>query len=605
MSAIPSRSKGAARLLANDVTALVPDFPFHYRRFLDTAVSNGTPLAQVPSLAYGSKVLIVGAGVAGMVAAYEAMRMGLHPVVVEASDRIGGRLYSYVAGNPLDPANSVICEMGAMRFPISGKALMHYFEKVGMTANSADFPNPGSAATPSTVVDYQQTQTYYEGNNLPPEYAEIERLLFEVFLEQDPIKFTEMEAAMSEGSIDQAKIKTLWNAILDAGWDNLSFFAAMVEQAGWSREDIDLFGQIGFGTGGWNTDYPNCFLEVLRVLYTGLDTNHKLMFDGSSELPARLWSRAPDTFGDAMAHWPAGTTVRDLTTQVIALPFKQEVRQIIRRPDGEFDVWIYDHNQGNTLQYIFPAVVYTPHKRILDKFRYMDGAARFNQMNDLLSAKEWEAVMYTHYMQSAKIFAQTKRPFWTDVEADFQHKMSVTLSDRITRGTYLLDYSQSPGPYRGSGMFLSYTWNDDSLKFLGDRSAPLPSHVQVCTSLLDSVYAPRQLNLAAEFGMTNPFVEINWEEQPFFLCAFKMNLPGQYEYQRLLFSQFMNGVSTPNLDRFILAGDDVSWTGGWAEGGVTTALNAVHKLASIFGGGTFLGNPGPIDEWSRLQPKAL
>lgn len=605
MSAIPSRSKGAARLLANDVTALVPDFPFHYRRFLDTAVSNGTPLAQVPSLAYGSKVLIVGAGVAGMVAAYEAMRMGLHPVVVEASDRIGGRLYSYVAGNPLDPANSVICEMGAMRFPISGKALMHYFEKVGMTANSADFPNPGSAATPSTVVDYQQTQTYYEGNNLPPEYAEIERLLFEVFLEQDPIKFTEMEAAMSEGSIDQAKIKTLWNAILDAGWDNLSFFAAMVEQAGWSREDIDLFGQIGFGTGGWNTDYPNCFLEVLRVLYTGLDTNHKLMFDGSSELPARLWSRAPDTFGDAMAHWPAGTTVRDLTTQVIALPFKQEVRQIIRRPDGEFDVWIYDHNQGNTLQYIFPAVVYTPHKRILDKFRYMDGAARFNQMNDLLSAKEWEAVMYTHYMQSAKIFAQTKRPFWTDVEADFQHKMSVTLSDRITRGTYLLDYSQSPGPYRGSGMFLSYTWNDDSLKFLGDRSAPLPSHVQVCTSLLDSVYAPHQLNLAAEFGMTNPFVEINWEEQPFFLCAFKMNLPGQYEYQRLLFSQFMNGVSTPNLDRFILAGDDVSWTGGWAEGGVTTALNAVHKLASIFGGGTFLGNPGPIDEWSRLQPKAL
>lgn len=70
MSAIPSRSKGAARLLANDVTALVPDFPFHYRRFLDTAVSNGTPLAQVSSLAYGSKVLIVGAGVAGMVAAY-------------------------------------------------------------------------------------------------------------------------------------------------------------------------------------------------------------------------------------------------------------------------------------------------------------------------------------------------------------------------------------------------------------------------------------------------------------------------------------------------------------------------------------------------------
>lgn len=605
MSAIPSRSKGAARLLANDVTALVPDFPFHYRRFLDTAVSNGTPLAQVSSLMYGRRVLIVGAGIAGMVAAYEAMRMGLHPVVVEASDRIGGRLYSHVAGDPQDPANSVICEMGAMRFPVSGKALMHYFDKVGMTANSTNFPNPGSSATPSTVVDYQQRQVYYEGDNLPHEYEEIERLLFEVFLEQDPIKFTEMEKAMSEGSIDQAKIKTLWNAILDAGWDNLSFFAAMVEEAGWSREDIDLFGQIGFGTGGWNTDYPNCFLEVLRVLYTGLDTNHKLMFDGSSELPTRLWNRTPADLGDVMAHWPAGTTVQGLTTQVIAQPFNQEVRQIIRRPDGEFDVWMYDHNLGGARQYTFPAVVYTPHKRILDKFRYMDGAARFDQMNDLLSPKEWEAVMYTHYMQSAKIFAQTKRPFWADVGADFQHKMSVTLSDRITRGTYLLDYGQSLGPYRGSGMFLSYTWNDDSLKFLGDRSAPLPSHVQLCTTLLDSVYAPHRLDLAAEFGMVNPFVEINWEEQPFFLCAFKMNLPGQYEYQRLLFSQFMKGVSSAEPDGFILAGDDVSFTGGWAEGAVTTALNAVNKLAVRFDGGTFLTNRGPIDDWQTLQPKAL
>ncbi|MDO4234376.1 FAD-dependent oxidoreductase [Pseudomonas sp.] len=605
MSAIPSRTKGALRLLANDVTALVPDFPFHYAQFLDQAASNGTPLGQVSISALGSKVLIVGAGVAGLVAAYEAMRMGLHPVVVEAGDRIGGRLYSYVAGDPKDAANSVICEMGAMRFPVSGKALMHYFDKVDMSANSTDFPNPGSPATPSTVVDYQQRQLYYEGDNLPEEYAEIERKLFDVFLEQDPIKFSEMEAAMSEGSIDQAKIKTLWNAIIDAGWDNLSFFAAMVEQAGWSREDIDLFGQIGFGTGGWNTDYPNCFLEVLRVLYTGLDTNHKLMYDGSSELPRRLWGRSPDAMGDSMAHWSAGTTVESLSTQVIPQIFKQEVRQIMRRSDGQFDVWIFDHNLGSSHQYTFPAVVYTPHKRILDKFRYMDGAERFNLMNGLLSAKEWEAVMYTHYMQSAKTFAQTKRPFWNDVGVDQQYRMSVTLSDRITRGTYLLDYAASHGAYRGSGMFLSYTWNDDSLKFLGDRIAPLPSHVAVCSTLLDSVYAHHQLDLAAEFGMTDPFVEINWEEQPFFLCAFKMNLPGQYEYQRLLFSQFMNGVHSENPDGFILAGDDVSFTGGWAEGAVTTALNAVNKLAVKFGGGTFINNRGPIDDWTALQPKAL
>ena len=49
-----------------------------------------------------------------MVCAYELMRMGLHPVVLEASDRIGGRLYSKKLGNPGD---GVICELGGMRFP--------------------------------------------------------------------------------------------------------------------------------------------------------------------------------------------------------------------------------------------------------------------------------------------------------------------------------------------------------------------------------------------------------------------------------------------------------------------------------------------------------
>lgn len=604
MSAIPPRTQGAAHLLANDANALTPDFPFHYGRFLDHGASTGAPLWNISSAAFGRQVLIVGAGVAGMVAAYEAMRIGLHPVVVEASDRIGGRFYSHVAGDPQDPTGSVICELGAMRFPVSGKSLMHYFDKVCMTANSTDFPSAGSSAAPSTLVDYKQQQVYYEGNNLPPEYAAIQQR-FGGFLHQDPIKFTEMETAMSEGTLDQAKIKTLWNAILDADWDNLSFFAALVEHAGWSREEIEHFGLVGFGTGGWNAGFAAGFLEVLRVLYTGLDTNHKLMYDGSSELPLRLWTRSPMILGDTMVHWPADTTVMGLSTEVIPRVFNQEVRHITRRPDGQFDVWIFDQIQGSSRPYTFPAVVYTPHKRILDKFRYMDGATRFNQMNDLLSPQEWEAVMYTHYMRSTKVFAQTRRPFWTEVGAEGQYRMSVTVSDRLTRGTYLLDYAPSQGLHRGSGVYLSYTWNEDSIKFLGDRAAPLPSHVQLCTSLLDSVYAPHELDLAAEFGMIDPFVEINWEEQPFFLGAFKINLPGQYEYQRLLFSQFMNGVFSQNLDGFILAGDDVSFTGGWAEGAVTTALNAVHKLALMAGGGATLENPGPIDEWTKLQPKAL
>ncbi|UVL56000.1 flavin monoamine oxidase family protein [Pseudomonas sp. B21-035] len=601
MSSIPSRILSAKRVLDNQVRALIPDFPFDYGQYL--ADKGPAPLGRIQPQHHGQQVLVVGAGVAGLVAAYEAMRMGLHPVLVEASGRIGGRLYSTAVND------SVPFERGAMRFPLSGQALMHYFSKVRMRDNTEDFPNPGSAAAVSTVVDYADEKYYYEVGNdnfpRPPAFENIEIKFFDEFLEQAPIHFKEMEHAMSAGTIDPAKIKLLWNAILREGWDNLSFHAAMVEQARWPADEINLFGQIGFGTGGWNTDFPNCFLEVLRVLYTGLDINHLLMRDGADQLPLRLWQQPAAAFGDDSVFWPQNMTLEELASAFPGDPLRQEVRQIKRLTAGEgggFEVLCHDLQSGRDQRLRYASVVYTPHVRILDKFRYMNGAEGLEASRSLLTQQQWEAVMYTHYMQSAKVFAATREPFWTQRGPDGKQLMSITLSDRLTRGTYLVDYSRNPGAYKGSGVFLSYTWNDDSLKFLGDRQGDLPQHGELCTALLDQVYPG--LDLASHFPAADPFVEINWENEPFYLGAFKMNLPGQYEYQRLLFSQFKEGSDGSAVDGFILAGDDVSWTGGWAEGAVTTALNAVDKLATRYNNG-FSPEGGPIAQWDPLKPAAL
>ena len=137
MSSIPARTLRTPLRMNKDVTALIPDFPFEYGKFLGQSGRNA--LCRVSNIHYGKQVLVVGAGVSGMVCAYELMRMGLHPVVLEASDRIGGRLYSKKLGSPGD---GVICELGGMRFPVSAKALFHYFEKVGVKANMGIFPNP-------------------------------------------------------------------------------------------------------------------------------------------------------------------------------------------------------------------------------------------------------------------------------------------------------------------------------------------------------------------------------------------------------------------------------------------------------------------------------
>jgi tryptophan 2-monooxygenase len=54
-----------------------------------------------------------------------------------------------------------------------------------------------------------------------------------------------------------------------------------------------------------------------------------------------------------------------------------------------------------------------------------------------------------------------------------------------------------------------------------------------------------------------------------------------------------------------LAGDDISWTAGWAEGAVTTALNAVAGTIRHLNGAPDPANPDPVDEWDRLQPHVM
>src|SRR5580700_8817611 len=70
--------------------------------YIDTLFDYGSYLAgspdslgRVPPTAANATIAIIGAGIAGLVAAYELLRAGAANVVLfEASDRIGGRTWS-------------------------------------------------------------------------------------------------------------------------------------------------------------------------------------------------------------------------------------------------------------------------------------------------------------------------------------------------------------------------------------------------------------------------------------------------------------------------------------------------------------------------------
>ena len=149
---------GPSSTQAGPITMLNPDFPFSYDHYL----AHPAGLGAVPPELYGAEVAVVGAGLSGLVTAYELMKLGLRPVVYEA-DQIGGRLRT--ASFPSAPG--VVADLGGMRFPVSGRAFYHYVDLLGL--DTQDFPNPLAPVTSSTVIELAGKKHYAEKpGDLPP-----------------------------------------------------------------------------------------------------------------------------------------------------------------------------------------------------------------------------------------------------------------------------------------------------------------------------------------------------------------------------------------------------------------------------------------------------
>jgi monoamine oxidase len=84
----------------------------------------------------GKRVTILGAGIAGLVAAYELERLGHQVDIMEGSPRIGGRVWTHRFGNDF---NSAYGELGAMRIPSEHKYVLHYIHELGLSDKLCKF----------------------------------------------------------------------------------------------------------------------------------------------------------------------------------------------------------------------------------------------------------------------------------------------------------------------------------------------------------------------------------------------------------------------------------------------------------------------------------
>lgn len=544
------------------ITMFGPDFPFAFDDYVKSPAGLGT----LPAPAHGTEVAVIGAGISGIVAAHELLKLGFRPVVYEA-DRIGGRLRS----EPVKGVEDMVVELGGMRFPPTGTTFYHYLDKAEV--ETVPFPNPLVPATPSTVIELAGAKHFARVlGDLPAIFHDVARAWDSAI--EDGAGFAAMQRAMRER--DAKAVKAIWDPLV-ASLDHTSFYSFLAQSDAFksrSFRHLEIFGQVGFGTGGWDTDFPNSMLEILRVIYGNADSDHRTVVGGVEQVPNRLWRLSPDK----MVHWPPGTSLSSLHNGTPA----PGVTRMARDANGRIAV---TDRWGTTRA--FEAAIVTCQSWLLSTLIDCD--------ERLFSQDLWMAMERTHYMQASKTFIIVDRPFWKDIDPKTgQDVMSMTLSDRKTRGTYLLDHGEG----KPAAICLSYTWNDDAMKWI---TLPTEERVRLMIESLQKIYPGVDVR---RHIIAEP-ISVSWEHDPNFMGAFKANLPGHYRYQRRLYGHFMQDGLPPAQRGIFLAGDSISWTAGWAEGAVTTALNAVWGVLNQFGGKTHKSNPGPGDKWAEFGPVLL
>lgn len=542
------------------LTMFGPDFPFAY----DDWIAHPAGLGAVPDAAHGAPVAVIGAGMAGLVAAYELMKLGLKPVLYEAG-QLGGRLRS----QPFEGADGVVAELGAMRIPESSTAFWAYADLVDVTRRA--FPNPLTAAAGSTVIELEGEKFYAERlQDLPPLFQDVAAAYDEAL--EDGARLSALQTAIAARDADA--IAELWRPLV-RDWDERTFYDFIAQSEAFRRLSFrhrEVFGQVGFGTGGWDSDFPNSMLEILRVAATRLDEDQHLIVGGVEQVPQRLWRRRV-----ASVHW-GETSLLELNggaprPAVVRLSRGEDGRLIVADRWGRADA--YDAVVATCQSWLLTTAIETEER--------------------LFSHKLWMALDRTRYMQSSKTFVMVDRPFWRDHDPKTgRDMMSMTLTDRMTRGTYLFE----TGPNQPGVICLSYAWMSDALKML---PLPVERRVALALSALEQIYP----DVDIRGHIVGDPITVSWEADPNFLGAFKGALPGHYRYNHRMYGHFIQR-DAPEAERGVfIAGDDVSWTPGWVEGAVQTALNAVWGVLTHFGGATSADNPGPGDVYDRIGPVSL
>jgi monoamine oxidase len=350
------------------------------------------------------RVVVVGAGMAGLVAAYELQRAGHEPLVLEARARVGGRVHTL--REPF--TDGLYAEAGAMRIPRSHDLTLAYCERFGLRLHPFTMDNP-KAYVHLQGRRWRLGEVREDAGCLPFTLAPAECGRSVDRLWADAIRGFG-ERLRHEG-------EAAWDAIVRE-WDHCST-REFLEHCGWSEGAIEAFGVLLFQEALMNTSFLELLREELSHCYADL-----LHVDGGMD-------RLPAAF------------LPELRQRI-----RFGARMVALDQDDATATVHYQTGGGRAAATGDYALVTAPFAVL----RHVEALKPF-------SPAKQRAIRQLHYDAAGKILFQCRRRFW---EEDDGIHGGGSVTDLPIRAVYYPDHGRETG--RGV-LLASYTWSEDAQRW--------------------------------------------------------------------------------------------------------------------------------------------
>lgn len=349
------------------------------------------------------RVIIVGAGLAGLSAGFELKRQGHEVVILEAQNRVGGRIHTLRSFAP-----GLYAEAGGMRIPRVHDLTLRYCELFGLPMR------PFVMGNPKGLVHVGGVRMTAEEANADPS-----RLAFELEANERGSTSDQLwESAIGE-------LREMVEREGDAAWDHIvreydefSLYEYL-RHRGWSSGAIEYFAVMNF----LESDMHNALVEVLREELGGAYVDMQEIAGGMDRLPHAF-------FGSLQQEIRLGA----------------EVYAIDQEPDS---VSVHVRTEaGRSVERADFAIVTIP----FSVLRHVEVITPF-------SREKQRAIRQLNYHASTKILFQVRERIW---ETDDGILGGASVTDMpIRRMNY-----PTPDPDNRRGMLLaSYTWGQDALQW--------------------------------------------------------------------------------------------------------------------------------------------